>query len=428
MNLNPTQFDWYKKMTGDSHKDSGLVEGTAAYEAAAQNNQAKAAAEEFMAKHPDYYKSPGNATMLTDWMQAHGAGPTLKGFEMAYAATKDDLEKNPTANHYNDYLKLSDVAKIAMDVDDYGPVAALEAPAVPNAVWDMLEAQANNTDSIATSAAINVSPTLSELVSLNAQQANSPMGLGGALGGIAGAIGGAISGAGLSSGISSGTAMDQMNNQLNAKLVQQAMQQPGIDAHKMWEKKIKELEDQIAEDEKNMLPANQIAYKKAELNAKKQSYLKTQIEVAQKANDPKSTIGSTVSYYNKKFIENLKGQTTLVGAGSFLSPAPSKPAPEPVFDNTSVVQAEQKFLQRIGMASNCNVSVQSKVLGTWPKRTLYRLLCDQCSASVPVNDSIIITTQQHNHPIIAEFCKAHRHDSEAPACAVTEGRKFRDDE
>lgn len=90
------------------------------------------------------------------------------------------------------------------------------------------------------------------------------------------------------------------------------------------------------------------------------------------------------------------------------------------------VPDEQKFIMRIGVQSNCNVSVQSKNLGgTWPRRTAYRLICDQCKEASTV-DAKVVESHHHDHPVIVEFCKTHRHDVEASVSATVEGRRFRD--
>lgn len=81
---------------------------------------------------------------------------------------------------------------------------------------------------------------------------------------------------------------------------------------------------------------------------------------------------------------------------------------------------EQKFIQRVGVMSNLNVSIQGK------KRigiTVYRLFCDKCKTPRDI-EAGVITQRRIEDKVLVEFCNTHRHVSIVPQA---EGeRKFKD--
>ena len=89
-----------------------------------------------------------------------------------------------------------------------------------------------------------------------------------------------------------------------------------------------------------------------------------------------------------------------------------------VFTDTS--NDEQKFIQRVGVMSNLNVSIQSK------KRigiTVYRLFCDKCKSFRNV-EAGVVTQRRIEDKVLVEFCNTHRHVAIVPQ---GEGeRKFKD--
>lgn len=130
-------------------------------------------------------------------------------------------------------------------------------------------------------------------------------------------------------------------------------------------------------------------------------------EEAQKAKDV---------FFTKQFLANLKAQTAFSKANPSQISAPSDD------DFKDTISDEQKFIQRVGVMSNCNVSIQGKrmALGS----TIYRMKCDKCAEARPVEPSVV-RTNNASDPALVAFCTAHRHIVESPS-AKTEGRRFRE--
>lgn len=72
---------------------------------------------------------------------------------------------------------------------------------------------------------------------------------------------------------------------------------------------------------------------------------------------------------------------------------------------TDTSNDEQKFIQRVGVMSNLNVSIQGKRTGF---TTIHRLFCDKCKAS-QIIASAVITKRVHTDEGLVEFCNTHRH-------------------
>jgi RNase P subunit RPR2 len=98
--------------------------------------------------------------------------------------------------------------------------------------------------------------------------------------------------------------------------------------------------------------------------------------------------------------------------------AMKKPVADDGFKDTS--NDEQKFIQRVGVMSNLNVSIQGKErIGI----TVYRLFCDKCKTPQDI-EAGVITQRRHEDKVLVEFCNAHRHVAIVPQ---SEGeRKFKD--
>lgn len=137
------------------------------------------------------------------------------------------------------------------------------------------------------------------------------------------------------------------------------------------------------------------------------------------------------NYYDKQFINNPKAQ---IPVSSFSKTKPfnyapasnisqglkKKPATDDAWDDETE-NTQLKFLQKIGMMSNLNVSPQSRITrSTGARRTIHRLLCDKCKAAIPA-EANWIDGYKADQPEIVEFCKAHRHVE----AKEEEGRKFR---
>lgn len=236
-----------------------------------------------------------------------------------------------------------------------------------------------------------------------------------------------------------------------------------VDSKSLWEKQLDELEKEVIAASAASSPNAKAL--RAEYLAKKASFLKTKINMAEdekhvffpekpwqssnvihdkytgkKVIEVPTGLGKTSIFYGMKFAQNLKAQMPLIA--SKIMPLPSaaeivlmnKKETKDDFVPSVAVQDEQKFIQRIGMMSNCNVSIQSKKLGgsmgyaSWNTgRQAYRMICDHCKVAQSLDDPKLVEGRQHDNPIIANFCKDHRHLVEAPVSNTAGGRKFRDD-
>lgn len=106
---------------------------------------------------------------------------------------------------------------------------------------------------------------------------------------------------------------------------------------------------------------------------------------------------------------------------------------EPVKDDVEFKPPsnEQKFIQYVGMNSNCNVNIQAKAVGGRtefgvPSSGLkaYRMFCEKCKATEQV-DRQIAERYDANYPHIKDFCFKHRHTVDVALTNDSEGRKFR---
>lgn len=240
-----------------------------------------------------------------------------------------------------------------------------------------------------------------------------------------------------------------------------------IDAHSIWEKKIKDLEDALENAIKCMLP--NVSHLTAELAAIKLSYNGVKIEVAQQkvyelqkpvVSIPAMPVGSITSsiytsykpdvakakeeaaqttqsmpvkFYDSKFIANLKAQLPFPGANGGKPDYSTykvewnkglKPNPIVVSDDEwdEGENRQLKFFQKIGVMSNLNVIPQSRKLRSLGGLMVHRLLCDNCKESLDC-ESVWITNCMGNQPEILKFCNDHRHIVEVQQ---VEGRKFRE--
>lgn len=138
------------------------------------------------------------------------------------------------------------------------------------------------------------------------------------------------------------------------------------------------------------------------------------------------------NFYNGKFLETLKSKTPIIATIGQYADYSGTPFgdddddEDEVYSNSSGAGDNQKFLQRIGMMSNCNVTLQGKFMGS-TRSTIYRLVCDQCKGTEPIESTDAVVQQNHNHPEIVNFCKLHQHLIEAAPSSVAVGRRFRDE-
>lgn len=91
---------------------------------------------------------------------------------------------------------------------------------------------------------------------------------------------------------------------------------------------------------------------------------------------------------------------------------------------------EQKFVMRVGMMSNCNVSIQSKELATGGmrfggslKRLAYRLICDKCKESQSLENPVF-EGYKYDDTSLVKFCTEHQHNIDTPVHSL--GRKFKE--
>jgi rubrerythrin/RNase P subunit RPR2 len=112
------------------------------------------------------------------------------------------------------------------------------------------------------------------------------------------------------------------------------------------------------------------------------------------------------------------GQFVPVDVKAKLNPMQPLQISDDEFKDTS--NDEQKFIQRVGVMSNLNVSIQGK------KRigiTVYRLFCGKCKTPRDI-EAGVITQRRIEDKVLVEFCNTHRHVSIVPQA---EGeRKFKD--
>lgn len=211
----------------------------------------------------------------------------------------------------------------------------------------------------------------------------------------------------------------------------------------MWKYNLKTLEAECDKADAELAP-NRFALR-AEFLARKQSYLKTQIEQIklqeEKSNlkpafKPLSAAEIVQKYYDGDLSKALKAQTSFKPGPIISSPKEEVELdPNDGFgESSSSVMDEQKFIMRLGILSNGNIAVQTKRLGiklyggtTSGTGNAYRLICDHCKATESVEPRVIEGRMVDN-PQLINFCAAHRHLTEAPVSVTVEGRKFRDDE
>jgi rubrerythrin len=153
------------------------------------------------------------------------------------------------------------------------------------------------------------------------------------------------------------------------------------------------------------------------------------------------------NFFDKAFLDNLKANTPM-GSHNFkqqlqgdfdqeytedqkelvpfsmpksVKDAMKKPAQatDDGFKDTS--NDEQKFLQRVGMMSNLNVSIQGRRMAMGS--TVYRAFCDKCKSAQPL-EAAVMKQRNHEDRSLVDFCNSHRHISVAPS--QDGDRKFKD--
>ncbi len=247
--------------------------------------------------------------------------------------------------------------------------------------------------------------------------------------------------------------------QLNAEAeVSEMIRRDGlkVDSNSMW---AKDLANELAEVLEAAAEGRENApMLRARYNARRLSFLETQkkqLEAEEvRLNNPLRDLGRVNTdfsrFYGSQFAHNLSVNTTTAQAlrpGSVIpvdthdeitvlsvSPPTETAAPE-----RTAAMDEQKFIQRVGMLSNLNVTVQEKKLNSPGGIQFYNrdgskivpkahsLYCDVCYTRETI-DSRIVVARQIDDPGLVKFCRAHRHDSDTleGTNIVTEGRKFKE--
>lgn len=147
----------------------------------------------------------------------------------------------------------------------------------------------------------------------------------------------------------------------------------------------------------------------------------------------------TSMYYDKKFIDNLKsafpsskqssvktslGNPILAVNGAFIPIESSPSAPKL---NLGPIRLHQKFLMRMGMISNCNVTIR-QAPGIRSILPILIIWCERCKEEKRIEDTLSLDESSAGTLTaeIEEFCRAHQHG--VAAAAPEGGRKFREDE
>lgn len=129
-------------------------------------------------------------------------------------------------------------------------------------------------------------------------------------------------------------------------------------------------------------------------------------------------------YYDHNYVKNLKAKTAskpiLQMSADMLQPV--KKEPKQVMLRAGRAEVEQKFIMRMGMASNCNVSINQVQGAYYGSDVLFR--CDKCNEILQLKESALVTKENGLPSRIEEFCVAHRHDAKAENKV---GRLFQED-
>lgn len=88
--------------------------------------------------------------------------------------------------------------------------------------------------------------------------------------------------------------------------------------------------------------------------------------------------------------------------------------------------ADQKLIQRIGIASNMNVML-SHAYGSQGRH--HTLTCGKCGLHMHIyDDTMFVESGNELQERIAVFCKAHRHEEKPAEVLAVTGRRFREDD
>ena len=110
-------------------------------------------------------------------------------------------------------------------------------------------------------------------------------------------------------------------------------------------------------------------------------------------------------------------------SGSTATPVKKPPAPKSIAMKVGRSDIDQEFIMRMGMMSNCNVSIARLIGSSYMEETV--LSCKVCKQTLVMSDFILVSKGTELPNSVATFCTEHRHDKKV---SETTGRLFRDED
>lgn len=123
-------------------------------------------------------------------------------------------------------------------------------------------------------------------------------------------------------------------------------------------------------------------------------------------------------YYDPELIKNLKANIPIGLSKSILI----DDAPRQITLRVGRAEIDQKLIMRMGMMSNCNVSIAKVMIAGYLEKVV--LHCSKCDEKTTVSESILISKNNGLPVIIEEFCTIHRHNAKVDGKT---GRLFREE-
>lgn len=142
-------------------------------------------------------------------------------------------------------------------------------------------------------------------------------------------------------------------------------------------------------------------------------------------NDPSGYIPGVFKYdVSKQFIKNLKVKTPFPANTAKNQLLIYKEEPKTVALKIGRASIEQALIMRIGMMSNCNVSINT-LISPDSYRESVLLTCGICKARIAIDDLPFLSGAKDLPDVLGRFCTTHRHD---PKSEEVVGRKFREED
>lgn len=146
-------------------------------------------------------------------------------------------------------------------------------------------------------------------------------------------------------------------------------------------------------------------------------------EAKQKSKAPPSTAG----YFSPQFIKTLKSQMPLPEAPWKPPSNSAVPVAKELSVKVGVSTITQQFIMRVGMLSDCNVSIHQENNGRFMNSGI-SLQCGKCGSVRKIEDTIGLSNAQNLPTLVEAFCKQHKHEQKAASEAQPVGRFFREEE